>query len=328
MAGATVAVTFEPGARGRSLIEARLGSAADPIWLAELDDQARAAALRAATAILTRDTGKELRPHEPDLIGGARLVQFMTAGIDHIPLSRLPSGVPIAGNGGAFAEAMAEHALAMILAAAKRLFIEHEALKSGTFNQFTRNRTLRGATAGILGFGGIGQATARLLRALGVHIHAINRSGRTTEPVDWIGTQDDLPDMLRAADILVIAAPLTRRTLGLIGAAELARMPREAILLNLARGELVVEDALFAHLQANPGFFACIDAWWVEPVRHGTFRMDHPFLTLPNVIGSPHNSGSVRGNVEAGLNNALDNVLRVLEGRPPLHLIGDEEKMN
>ena len=323
----TVAITFDAGDRARTLVQARLDGAAIPVWLVTLDDQARAAALRTATAILTRDTGKELRPHEQDLIGHVRLVQFMTAGIDHIPLSRLPAGIPIAGNGGAFAEGMAEHGLAMILAAAKRLFIEHEALKGGVFNQFVRNRTLRGSTAGILGFGGIGQATARLLRGLGVRVHAINRSGQTAEPVDWIGTQDDLAAFLGALDILVISAPLTRRTLGMIGAAELARMKPDAILVNLARGELIDEAALFAHLRANPGFFACIDAWWVEPVRHGVFRMDHPFLSLPNVIGSPHNSGSVPGNVEAGLNNALDNVLRAVAGAPPLHLIGDEERM-
>jgi glycerate dehydrogenase len=322
-----LAVTFEPGKAGRALIAELLAGIATPVWLIELDDPARVAALGSATAILARDTGKELRPHEPALTGNVRLIQFMTAGIDYVPLSQLPPHVPIASNGGAYAGAMAEHALAMTLAAAKRLLIEHNALIEGAFNQFTRNRTLRGKTCGILGFGGIGAATARLMRGLGMRIHAINRSGRTSEAVDWIGTQGDLATMLPAVDVLVIAAPLTRRTIGMIGAAELAAMKPDAILVNLARGELVGEAALFAHLQTHKEFFACIDAWWVEPVRHGTFRVDHSFLMLPNVIGSPHNSASVPGTLEAALRHALGNVKRVLAGESPRNLIGADEKM-
>ena len=76
-----------------------------------------------------------------------------------------------------------------------RLRVERSVSFGGAFNQFTRNRTLRGKTCAILGFGGIGIATSGLMRGLGMRIHAINRSGRTAEPVDWIGTQDDLATM-------------------------------------------------------------------------------------------------------------------------------------
>ena len=323
----TLAVTFEPGRSGRALIATLLGSEVTPVWLPDLDDRARAEALRNATVVLARDTGKELRPGEPGSIGGVELVQFITAGIDFVPLSQLPPHVPIACNGGAYADAMAEHGLAMALAAAKRLLIEHRALIDGAFNQFTRNRTLNGKTCGILGFGGIGVSTGRLMRGIGMKVHAINRRGASEESVDWIGTSDQLGTMLAAADVLVIAAPLTHRTIGMIGAAELASMKPDAILVNLARGELVDEAALFAHLQSHPEFFACIDAWWIEPVRHGTFRMDHPFLTLPNVIGSPHNSASIPGNNESGLRNALANINRALAGETPHHLIGADERM-
>ena len=110
---------------------------------------------------------------------GARLIQFMIAGVDFIPLGELPEGVPVATNGGGYAESMAEHALAMALAAAKRLILEHENLKRGQFNQFTRNRMLAGGVCGIFGFGGIGAATARLMHGIGMRVHAINRHGRT-----------------------------------------------------------------------------------------------------------------------------------------------------
>ena len=154
----------------------------------------------------------------------------------------------MATNGGGYAELMAEHALAMALAAAKRLILEHENLKLGQFNQFTQNCMLAGGVCGIFGFGGIGAATARLMYGIGTRVHAINRHGRTNERVDWIGTPERLNDLLEAADVLLISAPLTRATYGLIGAAELGRMKNNAILVNLARGEIVQERPLYDHL--------------------------------------------------------------------------------
>ena len=322
-----VVVTFRQPTSLRTLLTGQLGDIAAITWLSTLDDSERAAALQSADAILSLNTGKELKPHEPALLRNAKLIQFMTAGVDYVPLSQLPSGVPIAANGGAYAEPMAEHALAMVLAAAKRLLIEHSELTRGTFNQFTLNRQVQGMTCGILGFGGIGVATARLMRAVGMRIHAINRRGAADEPTDWIGTTTQLPELLAAADLLIISVPLTRSTTGLIGLRELQMMKPDAILVNLARGEVVDEAALFAHLQANPSFTACIDAWWVEPVRHGAFRMDYPFLSLPNVIGSPHNSGSGPDAARMGVRRAAANIRRALTGQTPLHLVGDEERM-
>jgi glycerate dehydrogenase len=323
----TIVVTFDPGGAGRAIVAETLGGSADAVYLSDLAKADRETALRRATIVLSHNTAKELRPGEPALLAGAKLVQFMTAGVDFIPLHELPPGVPIASNGGAYAEPMAEHALAMTLAAAKRLLIEHAALKHGTFNQFTMNRTLAGRTCGILGFGGIGAATARLMRALGMKVHAINRSGRTGEKLDWIGTPDRLDELLAVADVLVISLPLTRSTQGMIDAPQLARMKRDAVLVNLARGEILDEAALYAHLRANPEFTACIDAWWVEPVRHGAIRLDHPFLDLPNGIGSPHNSGWVPESRGTGLRRALANCRRVLEGEAPLHLVGDDDRL-
>ncbi len=317
---------FDPGAAGRAIIEGAIGGAADIRMLPALDATARRAALRGAAVLLTRNTARDLLPGEAPLLAGASLIQFLPAGIDFIPLGDLPPDVPVASNAGAYSAPMAEHALALTLAAAKRLIPEHEALKRGEFNQMAPNRTLAGMTAGIIGFGGIGQATARLMRALGMHIHAINRSGTTTEPVDWIGTTAQLDTLLAASDVVVVSIPLTRATEGLIGARELGLMKPDAILVNLARGEIVGEAALFAHLQSHPGFTACIDAWWIEPVRHGRFAMDLPFMTLANVIGSPHNSASVPSTGPEGIRLAAENCLRALRGEPVRNLVTDADR--
>ena len=321
-----LAVTFDLDEKGRAAVAAELGGNAEAVYLHELDDASRRQALADATVLLARNTGTELRPGEPALLRRARLVQFMSAGVDFIPLRDLPAEVPVAGNGGAYAEPMAEHALAMALAAAKRLLPEHAALARGEFNQFKPNRMLAGGVCGILGFGGIGVAAARLMRGLGMRVHAIRRSLPANAPADWIGTPDRLDELLAASDVLVVSLPLTRATRHLIGSRELGLMKRDAILVNLARGEIVDERALYEHLVSEPGFTACLDAWWVEPVRHGEFRMDHPFTRLPNVIGSPHNSASVRGWGEVALRRAVSNCRRPLEGLQPLHLIGDDER--
>ena len=180
---------------------------------------------------------------------------------------------------------------------------------------------------GIFGFGNVGAATARLMRAFGMQIHAINRRGASEEPTDWIATPDKLDDLLRAADVLVVCAALTTATEGRIGARELGLMKEDAIFINVARGEIVDEGALYAHLQARPQFYAGIDAWWVEPVRHGRFAMDHPFLDLPNVIGSPHNSAGGGAWREQYLRRAVANCRRAISGETPRNLIGPDERM-
>ena len=320
-------ITFELSDRRKAIVADALAGASAVVYLTELDETARAEALRNTGVLLTVNTSKELRSGEAKLLVGARLIQFMIAGVDFIRLGELPEGVPVATNGGGYAESMAEHALAMALAAAKRLILEHENLKRGQFNQFKRNRMLAGRVCGIFGFGGIGAATARLMRGIGMQIHAINRHGRTDQQADSIGTPERLNELLETADVLVISAPLTRATHSLIGAAELRRMKDDAILLNLARGEIVQERPLYDHLVKHPSFTACIDAWWIEPVRHGEFRIDQPFLSLPNVIASPHNSAQSEGAHDIGLRRAGENCPRALTGETPLHVIGLDERL-
>ena len=327
MTDATVLVTYNASADARIAIEKAMGNAARVIYLHELAESARASALSCATALLSSNTSKELKDGEAALLQNVKLLQFVASGTDFIPMAGFPTRLPIAGNGGAYAEPMAEHAVMMALAAYKRLIVEHSNVAKGEFNQFTRNRMLAGSICGILGFGGIGKETARLMRALGTKIHAINRSGGTTEPLDWISDEAGLHQLLAEADLLVLSLPLTPASEKMIGAAELKLMKPDAVLINLARGEIIDESALYSHLQENPRFTACIDAWWVEPVRHGRFVTNHDFLSLPNVIASPHNSASVDGWRDVALTRACENIRRVLNDETARFLVPERDRM-
>lgn len=327
MRSPTVLVTLQADADARAIFAGALAPLARIAYLADVPAAERAALLQGAGIVISRNLAKELAPGEDAHLAGVRLLQFVTAGVDYIPLKQLPADLPIAHNGGAYAEPMAEHAVAMAFAAAKRLVVEHKKLERGAFDQFRANRMLAGGVCGILGMGGVGVATARRMQALGMKVHAINRRGASDAPVDWIGTPDRLDELLAAADVLVIAVPLAQTTAAMIGTRELGRMKRDAILVNLARGEIIDQAALYTHLLANRDFVACIDAWWVEPVRHDRFEMGHPFMELANVIASPHNSASVKGARAMAYRQAAANCRRVIEGQAPANLIGMAERM-
>jgi phosphoglycerate dehydrogenase-like enzyme len=144
----------------------------------------------------------------------------------------------------------------------------------------------------------------------------VNTSGSTGEDVDFIGTLADLDEVLAAADVLVISLPLTNATRNLLGAPQLALMKPTAIIVNVARGAIIDEQALYEHLATHPEFSAALDAWWHEP-RGGThFTTAYPFFDLPNVLGSPHNSGMVAGVLPGAVANAAENVKHFLRGEP------------
>lgn len=289
-------------------------------------DPGRAEVLSGATAMICWNPDRELSAHDWANATRVRFLQTLSAGLDHVGFDRIPPGVTVAGNSGAYAAPIAEHAVAMVLALAKRLLPAHAELAAGTFDQSAQSRSLAGLDAVILGYGGIGRAVARLLRPFGVRVVGVNRSGNGDEAADQMLRVADLEAALRQADILVVSLPLTRATAELIGARELEWMRRDAILVNVARGEIIDQDALYSLLVAEPTFLAGIDAWWVEPFRHGRFELAHPFLKLPNVLGSPHNSASVPGAITEGARCAAANVARFLRMEQPLGVAGPDDR--
>ncbi|HEX2090519.1 MAG TPA: 2-hydroxyacid dehydrogenase [Actinomycetota bacterium] len=309
-----VAVGFGVSTEVRGLVEDRLSPLAKVVFLKE-DEEHLSELLQSIEILITWNPWRELGDDGVAALRSLRFVQLISAGADHVRFGDLPESVVVASNPGAYAEAMAEHIVGMVLALAKRLPHHHAELARGVFDQRTRSRSLKGAVCGILGFGGIGKATAHLLRPFGAEIVAVNSTGQTDEPVRFAGTLTNLDEVLEMSDVVVIALPLTRRTHGLIGRRELGLIKPDAILINVARGAIVDEEALYRHLETHPDFMAGIDAWWDEPHGREPFRTNFPFFDLPNVLGSPHNSALVPGFELPASQLAVDNVERYLRGQ-------------
>jgi glycerate dehydrogenase len=316
-----VVVTFSADGDLRGTVLKVLGQVARVIFLSEISPEARSRELASADVLISWHPARELQPAEFGMIFHAKMMQLLSAGVDHLSFPQLPTTLTIASNAGAYAAPMAEHVLAMTLAVMKNILDRQNKLKNGIFDQTNANRMLKGSTCAMLGFGGIGKATARLLRCFGVKIYAVNSTGKTDEPVDFIGSLRDLEYVLRHADVVVVALPLTNSTRGLIGSRELGWMKESAILVNVARGDIINEAALYEKLRADPSFTAAVDAWWNEPLRDGKFRTNYPFLELPNFLGSPHNSGLVPESFTTGVTYAAENVKRFLNHEPVVGIV-------
>jgi glycerate dehydrogenase len=320
-----IVVTYNALPEEKALFLEVLGSEASLTFLNDISPAQHQQSLEHAHILLSWNFPREILPQEYSRLQHVAFIQLVTAGADHMPFADLPSHIIVASNPGVYATPMAEHVMAMTLALAKRLLIEHQKLMNGEFDDHTLNRSLVGMTAGIIGFGGAGRATARLMRAFGMNIYAINQSGKSVEPAEFIGTLRDLERVLRACDVVVISLPLTRATKGLIGKDELAWMKPDAMLVNVARGAILDEEALYLHLKNHPTFQAGIDTWWMEPLRGGVFRMEYPFLELPNVLGSPHNSAVVSHVILDAARQAAENVKQFLKGEKVIGIVRRED---
>jgi len=323
----SVLVTFRVQGEQRETLTKALGKASGIVFLSDVSPGNRAKELADTDLLISWNVKEELRPEEFKLLDHVKMLQLLTAGVDQLPFKDLPPGLMIASNAGAYAEPMAEHVVAMILAITKNLFDRQVKLRNGTFDQTNVNRMLRGSTCAILGFGGIGKTVARLLRCFDVKIYALNTTGRTDEPVDFIGTLKDLEHVLLLADIVIITIPLTKSTRKLIGEEQLGWMKNDAVVVNVARADIIDEGALYRKLKENPQFTAAIDAWWIEPLHHGKFSTNYPFLELPNVLGSPHNSGLVSHSFEKGTMHAVENVKRFLNHESVLGVVRRSDYM-
>jgi phosphoglycerate dehydrogenase-like enzyme len=196
------------------------------------------------------------------------------------------------------AASTAELALTLMFAAAKSLVPMDQALRRGDWHyrtQMEMSLLLESKTALILGYGEIGQRVGRVLDALGMRVLAIRRNPGTGDAGIPVHPPDALHDLLPQADVLFLTLPLTEQTRGLIGAAELELLPQGAILVNVGRGPIVDQGALYHALESGKLHGAGLDVWYNYPPdeesKSDTPPADFPFHQLNNVVMSPHRGG-------------------------------------
>ena len=285
----------------------------------------RVASAPVSQAIVAESAGAEIivvrAPIPPEIItreAGLRALIRHGAGLDMIPLAEATAaGVLVANVPGANAVTVAEHVIWTAAALLRRYPQVNHDLRAGSWAagraHSDHGREISGKVLGVLGMGHIGQALARIAgHGFGMPVLCHTRSGTAPDG----GRSVSFADLLAQSDILVLCAPLTDQTRGMVDAAALARMKPGAILVNVARGPLVEEAALIAALASGHLGGAALDVFDTQPLPP-----DHPLLALPNVILTPHMAGITEESMLRMGQGVVAEAQRVVAGDLPRNLV-------
>ncbi|MEQ9640826.1 MAG: 2-hydroxyacid dehydrogenase [Alphaproteobacteria bacterium] len=261
-----------------------------------------------------------------------KLVQVPGAGLDLIERDALPARTMLA-NAYGHETGIAEYVFGAVLSLMRELPRLDDRLRRGEWRSHwsvgrpppTPWPELAGKSLGIVGFGRIGKAVARRARAFDMTVRGIRRNPAPDPDLAFCGGPDALDEVLRQADGLLISAELGPQTRGLIGARELALLPPGAVLVNVARAEIVDQQALYAALKGGQLGGAALDVWYRYPTGPGpTSPADLPFHELPNVLMTPHASGWTEGMMANRAATIAENIERAMRGAPPLNHIAPD----
>ena len=246
-------------------------------------------------------------------------VHSLSAGLESILFPALAdSTVPMTNGRGVFKESLGEFVVASVLHFAKDLRRMVRNQEAARWEQFDVEM-VSGKTLGVIGYGEIGRAAAVRAHALGMKIHVIRRRPQLSEDdpiVEKSFSTAQRGEMMAGCDYLLVAAPLTGETRGLVGATELAGMKSSAVVINVGRGPVIDEAALIAALQNGTIKGAALDVFDKEPLPE-----DHAFWGLGNVLLSPHCADHTATWTDEAMQFFLENLKRFQGGQPLLNLV-------
>jgi D-3-phosphoglycerate dehydrogenase len=245
---------------------------------------------------------------------GLRVLARHGAGIDGIDIPGARArGLTVTRAAGANSRSVAEHAMALMLTMLKDLPSVVGNMRDGMWEKTSRmTRDIDGMTLCVVGYGAIGSKVARLATAFGMNVLAYDPY-LPGKDLPGVGERvSALPDLLRRAEVLTIHCPLEAETRGMIGAAELALMPKGAILVHTARGGIVDQEAVLAALDSGQLSWAGIDVFVKEPLEDGS-----PFRMHPRIVPTPHLAANTPRGATGMACGAAESIIAVLEGRLP-----------
>lgn len=251
------------------------------------------------------------------------IVSSNGSGVDTIDVEACTAaGVLVVNQAGGNAEAVAEHAMAMILSLLKRIGESDQKLRRGWSGARTDliGRNLEGRTVGIIGLGYIGTRMARILRdVFSCRVLAFDPYVATEEIVRRKAEPVDFEELLAAAEILTVHCPLTKETRSMLGKNELSKLPNGALLVSTARGGIIDEPALADALASGKIAGAGLDVWEKEPPP-----ADHPLLAFDTVIASPHTAGVTIDSRANMARYAATQLIDLFDGKPPARPVNPE----
>lgn len=253
-----------------------------------------------------------------------KMIQSLRAGADSVDFSSIPQEIIYCGNIGAYSLPMGEFTMGMILYLAKYLSLRNEKLRNGE-PDYRNSILLNGRKIGIIGAGGIGQEVSKLAKCLGMITIGVNTSGKSSPMFDKMYRTSGIDSVLKMSDVVVLALPLNVNTFHIINKKRLRLMKKDCILVNVGRGYLIDEKALYDHLLKNPDFKCGLDVWWHYPKPGEKFVQRFQFVDLPNFLGTPHVSGFVPEEREISIQSALDNIQRYVRGKKLKGVINRED---